>query len=143
MHLLRQIRSLFVEGIRDGNLLNHGHQGLGTNQLGTSSLSDRLGFRNTMGSWCRELRIQVIESFQRLSLLSGSLPSPPIPWTCKVRLRLSELYCKAIIRSTWEVPGSIRTMPPRIKQGEPGKLVIGKGDVSYENLFVIKIKYLF
>jgi hypothetical protein len=49
--------------------LNYGHQGLGSNQLGNSSLSDRFGFRNTMDSYYGELRIQVIGSFQRSALL--------------------------------------------------------------------------
>src|SRR5258705_3559866 len=42
----------------------------------------------------------------------------------KERVSVSGLYCRAITRCTTEVCGSIKTMPPLMRRGEFGKLVI-------------------
>lgn len=50
--------------------------------------------------------------------------SPPTPFTCKLREMVSGFYCKAMIRCTAEVVGSISTMPPLRSLGELGKVVM-------------------
>ncbi len=52
----------------------------------------------------------------------------------KVRLSVSGLYCSAMMRTTAEVVGSISTMPPLSRRGEPGKVVMNSS--SFESLRV-------
>src|SRR5262249_48787382 len=52
--------------------------------------------------------------------------SPPslMDLICKLRFRVSGLYCSTMMRCTAPLEGSIRTMPPLSKRGEFGKVVI-------------------
>src|SRR5215472_18342479 len=59
----------------------------------------------------------------RRSASSLSPPSPSIAWTCSVRLRVSGLYWRVMTRTIAAVVGSISTMPPLSRRGEPGKPV--------------------
>src|SRR5262249_25424046 len=55
---------------------------------------------------------------------SSRSPVSPTACTCSVRDSVSGLYCSAITRSTAPDDGSISTMPPWMRRGELGEVVI-------------------
>src|SRR5437588_6117384 len=57
-------------------------------------------------------------------------PLSATPWICKVRVRVSGLYCSVITRSTAPEVGSTCTRPPRTSFGEPGKGVAVIGSIE-------------